>query len=306
MEITLSVVLALGSGLVALAVVYLSVDQVFFLPQLVKLAKGLTTAGSWEPVWIAVAALSGAALSFFGAATSFSAPLPAEPKASWDPLLLWNSMGWLARAVVVGLFIMSGWEIGVMIDRWMAYNAARKQSRAFAPAVAGALREGRIDEAIRVAERHKKSHSARVVVAGLTEFKAQQYGAGNESIEASKRALKRAEAVVHAELKQGVRALEMIGKAAPLVGFLGATAGLISALRQLSEHKTSALSASTPGVAVALFTTAVGLLLGLVSAVTLNHLTGRIDGFTKEMKNNSAELLVYFSERMGTRRRGLI
>ena len=55
-----------------------------------------------------------------------------------DPLGLWKAMGWVARTVVVILFIMSGWSIGVMIDRWMAYSAARKQSRAFAPAVAGA------------------------------------------------------------------------------------------------------------------------------------------------------------------------
>ena len=38
--------------------------------------------------------------------------------------------------------------------------------------VAGALREGKIDEAIKVAERNKKSHLAKVVTAGLQEFKA--------------------------------------------------------------------------------------------------------------------------------------
>src|ERR1700720_3802424 len=79
-----------------------------------------------------------------------------EQSVQWDPLSLWRQMGIIAKAVVVILFIMSGWSIGVMIDRWMAFNAARKQSRAFAPAVAGALRDGRIDEAIKVAERNKK------------------------------------------------------------------------------------------------------------------------------------------------------
>ncbi len=57
----------------------------------------------------------------------------------WDPVSLWHQMGWLARIVVVILFIMSAWSIGVMIDRAMAFSAARSQSRAFAPAVAGAL-----------------------------------------------------------------------------------------------------------------------------------------------------------------------
>ncbi len=47
----------------------------------------------------------------------------------WDPKSLWNQMGTLAKFVVVVLFIMSAWSIGVMIDRLMAFSAARKQSR---------------------------------------------------------------------------------------------------------------------------------------------------------------------------------
>ena len=86
---------------------------------------------------------------------------------SFDPLSMWNQMSWLGKAVVIVLFIMSAWSIGVMIDRLIAFNAARKQSRAFAPAVAGALREGKLDEAIKIADRYKKSHLAKVVVAGL-------------------------------------------------------------------------------------------------------------------------------------------
>ncbi|MFB3825704.1 MAG: MotA/TolQ/ExbB proton channel family protein [Bryobacteraceae bacterium] len=87
----------------------------------------------------------------------------------WDVRSMWAQMGPLAKAVVIGLFVMSAWSIGVMIDRLMAYNAARKQSRQFAPAVAGALREGKLDEAIKIADRYKKSHLAKVVVAGLQE-----------------------------------------------------------------------------------------------------------------------------------------
>src|SRR5919202_3147809 len=109
---------------------------------------------------------------------------------SWDPIHLWAQMGPLAKAVVIGLFIMSAYSIGVMIDRIMAYSAARKQSRQFAPAVAGALREGKLDEAVKIADRYKKSHLAKVVVAGLQEFRAHQEGdLPGEEIEASKRAL---------------------------------------------------------------------------------------------------------------------
>ena len=39
-------------------------------------------------------------------------------------------MTWLGKAVVIVMFIMSAWSIGVMIDRFIAFNAADKQSRA--------------------------------------------------------------------------------------------------------------------------------------------------------------------------------
>jgi len=83
---------------------------------------------------------------------------------------MWLHMQWPARTIAIILLGMSAWSLGVMMDRWLAFQAARKQSRQFAPIVAGALREGKLDEAIRVAERNKKSHLAKVVNAGLLEF----------------------------------------------------------------------------------------------------------------------------------------
>jgi len=47
----------------------------------------------------------------------------------WDVRSLINQMGTLAKLVVFLLFLMSAYSIGVMIDRFMAYSAARKQSR---------------------------------------------------------------------------------------------------------------------------------------------------------------------------------
>src|SRR5215475_10983658 len=90
----------------------------------------------------------------------------------FDVRSMWNQMGWLARIVVILLFVMSAWSIGVMIDRAIAFNGARQQSRQFAPAVAGAMRVGNVDETIKLADRFGKSHLAKFVVAGVQEFKA--------------------------------------------------------------------------------------------------------------------------------------
>src|SRR6516164_4489749 len=188
-----------------------------------------------------------------------------EGSVGWDPLSLWKKMGILAKIVVFILFIMSGWSIGVMIDRFMAFNAARKQSRAFAPAVAGALRDGKIDEAIKVAERNKKSHLAKVVTAGLMEFRAHQDSSDipGETIEASKRALERTEAIVHAELKRGLGGLATIGSTAPFVGLFGTVVGILNAFKGISTQKATGLGAVAGGISEALVTTAIGLFVAI-------------------------------------------
>jgi biopolymer transport protein ExbB/biopolymer transport protein TolQ len=207
------------------------------------------------------------------------------------------------KAIVVILFIMSAWSIGVMIDRVIAYSAARKQSRAFAPAVAGALREGKLDEAVKIADRFNKSHLAKVVVAGLQEFKAHQMSSEipGEDIEASRRALERAEAIVHAELKRGVSSLATIGSSAPFVGLLGTVIGIMNAFKQIATSKSTGIGAVAGGISEALITTALGLLVAIPAVWMFNYFTNRIEAFDVEMGNSSSELIDYFLKRTQAR-----
>ena len=222
-----------------------------------------------------------------------------EGQVGFDFVSMWHQMGVPAKLVVVTLFIMSAWSIGVMIDRLIAFNAARQQSRAFAPAVAGALREGKLDEAIKVADRYKKSHLAKVVVAGLQEFQAHNASSdlSGEQIEASKRALERSEAIVNAELKKGVSSLATIGSTGPFVGLLGTVVGIINAFQGMSTEKTSGLSAVAGGISEALVTTAIGLLVAIPAVMMFNYFTNRVEAFNVEMTNSSSELLDYFIKR---------
>ncbi len=217
----------------------------------------------------------------------------------FDLLSMWNQMGWLARFVVIIMFVMSAYSIGVMIDRVIAYNGARNQSRQFAPAVAGALREGKLDEAIKIADRFKKSHLAKVVVAGLQEFRAHNLSSdiSGEQIEASRRALERAEAIVHAELKRGVSTLATIGSSAPFVGLFGTVIGIINAFKGISTEKSTGLGAVAGGISEALVTTAIGLGVAIPAVWAYNYFVARLESFDVEMGNSSSELVDYFVKR---------
>jgi biopolymer transport protein ExbB/biopolymer transport protein TolQ len=165
--------------------------------------------------------------------------------------------------------------------------------------VAGALREGKLDEAIKIADRYPKSHLAKVVVAGLQEFRAHQMSSdiSGEEIEASKRALERAEAIVHAELKRGISSLATIGSTGPFVGLFGTVVGIINAFKGISSEKSTGLGAVAGGISEALVTTAVGLFVAIPAVWMYNYFSGRIEAFDVEMGNSSSELVDYFLKR---------
>jgi biopolymer transport protein ExbB/TolQ len=215
--------------------------------------------------------------------TSLAMFQDAAPEVGFSPMQLWGNMGNFARAIVIVLFIMSVWSLAVIIDRWLYFSAARKQSREFAPKVAGALKEGRLDEAIKVADRSKKSHLAEVVTAGLTEFRS--FGSGGaiteEQVESSKRALERSESIVHAKLKKGLGGLATIGATAPFVGLLGTVMGILNAFQKIATTKSQGLSAVAGGISEAL-------------VMTFNYFTNKVEAFDVEMDNSSSELVDYF------------
>src|SRR5262245_37314218 len=92
----------------------------------------------------------------------------------FSPLGIWRHTGWTARVVIIILLIMSVWSIAIMVERYLTFSAARNQSREFAPKVAVSLKNQKIDEAISLSDKYKKSHLAMVVNAGLQEFRAHQ------------------------------------------------------------------------------------------------------------------------------------
>jgi biopolymer transport protein ExbB/TolQ len=212
----------------------------------------------------------------------------------FSPLQLWGHMAWMARTVAVILFIESVWSLAVMIDRYLYFSAARKQSREFAPKVAGALKDSKLEEAIKIADRNKKSHLAEVVTAGLQEFRASQGQPTDETIASAGRALERAEAIVHAKLKRGLAVLATIGATAPFVGLFGTVIGILHAFDAIATQKTPGIGAVASGISEALVTTAFGLLVAVPAVMAFNYFTGRVEAFDVEMDNSSSELVDYF------------
>jgi biopolymer transport protein ExbB/TolQ len=207
-----------------------------------------------------------------------------------------KNLGPVAIGVIVILLIMSMYSIAVMVERFLTYRAAKAQSREFAPRVAQALKNDRIEEAINISDKHKKSHLAMVVNAGLQEFRAHEQSAeiSGEEVDASKRALQRAIAIKSAEFRRGLSGLATIGSTAPFVGLFGTVFGIISAFTGMKNAESAGIGAVAGGIAEALLTTALGLAVAVPAVWVFNYFTGKVDGFIIEMDNSASELIDYF------------
>jgi len=212
-----------------------------------------------------------------------------------------RNMGKVALVVVLILLIMSIWSIAIMVERYLTYSAAKNQSREFATKVAQSLKNQKIDEAISLSDKYKKSHLAMVVNAGLQEFRAHQLSndISGEIVDSSKRALQRATAIKVAEFKRGLSGLATIGSTAPFVGLFGTVFGIINAFQGMRNAESAGISAVAGGIAEALFTTAFGLLVAVPAVWLFNYYTSKVDNFVVEMDNSSAELIDYFLKQRG-------
>ena len=81
-----------------------------------------------------------------------------------DLMQMWQSMGFVAKAVAFILFIMSMWSFGVAIERFFTYTQARNPSKMYAPQVAKHLKEGRLKDAIALSSSKNYRYSVNVQV----------------------------------------------------------------------------------------------------------------------------------------------
>ncbi|MEK7830464.1 MAG: MotA/TolQ/ExbB proton channel family protein, partial [Acidobacteriota bacterium] len=180
-----------------------------------------------------------------------------------SPLELLRVMSWYGIAVMVILAIMSIYSIAVMLERYLTFSAAAKQSREFAPRVAEMLRSAHIEEAIKLSQHYRRSHLAVVVNSGLQELASQQgpktdRQTGQQTRKA-KRALRRAATMKSADLQRGLSSLATIGSTAPFVGLFGTVIGIIDAFHKMNSEQSAGFSTVAGGISEALVATAFGL-----------------------------------------------
>lgn len=218
-----------------------------------------------------------------------------------SPVAMWNSMGYIAKAVGLVMAVMSVYSLWVMVERFIVFSQAKNQSLKLIGGLSNVLTRSAYQDAIDVTKKFKNSHLAKVIAAGLLEFEAGRRDKRNIdpeiTVEAARQGMDRTAMITIAELKENLGALATIGATAPFVGLFGTVIGIINAFEGMAKGGGGIASVSA-GIAEALVMTAGGLFVAIPAVWAYNYFQNRVDRFTVEMSNSGSEMAIYFQKEM--------
>jgi biopolymer transport protein TolQ len=99
-------------------------------------------------------------------------------------------------------------------------------------------------------------------------------------------------------LGRHLSSLATIGATAPFVGLFGTVWGIMNSFQSIALSKNTTLAVVAPGIAEALFATALGLVAAVPAVVAYNKLSGDLDRFANRASNFADEFAVVLSREL--------
>ncbi|HEX6939419.1 MAG TPA: MotA/TolQ/ExbB proton channel family protein [Longimicrobiales bacterium] len=201
--------------------------------------------------------------------------------ASYSLLQLFRDGGvWMYPLLLCSLL-----ALGVILAKAYTLRAARRHSRTILANVEALGREGRIAEAIGLAAATPGPVAA-ILLAGL-----QRVQDGRATARDIERAIKTTGTIELGFLERGLVVLATISNVAPLLGFLGTVAGMISAFGAIADAGQVEASLVAGGIKVALITTAAGLIIAIPVNIGYNFFVTWIDKLIQDMEEGTTAVL---------------
>ncbi len=200
-----------------------------------------------------------------------------------DPLELFLQADIIVQAVMLGLILASIWVWTIIVSFSLRLGGLTTKSRDYE----AEFWEQRDREALLTKQVRKEVPSARVAAAGLDEWKRstakqpvdrdatrQRIGAAMESQVAEEAD----------ELAGRLNFLATVGSVAPFVGLFGTVWGIMNSFFQIGAQQSASLAVVAPGIAEALFATAIGLFAAIPAVIAYNRFSGSVNLYEAKLQ----------------------
>ncbi|MEI9850472.1 MAG: protein TolQ [Sphingomonas sp.] len=182
----------------------------------------------------------------------------------------------LVQVVMAGLFIASVWSWAIIFSFGFRLANVRKGIEKF---------EVDYREADDIDEFHRRAAGrdqpiARVFAAGVTEWRRSTAGKAIDREGTRERLATAMGATVANEidkLADRLNFLATVGAVAPFVGLFGTVVGIMNSFTSIAREQNSSLAVVAPGIAEALFATAIGLFAAIPAVIAYNRFSHGIN-----------------------------
>ena len=183
---------------------------------------------------------------------------------------LFMQAGPVVKIVMFGLLLASVWAWAIIIEKLFAFRRARREADRFEQLFWSGQS---LDELYSALSRGRTFSMASLFVAAMREWK--------RSVEGNIRAMGgiqlRVEKVMDVTISREMEQLDRrllflatVGSTAPFVGLFGTVWGIMTSFQAIAVSKNTNLAVVAPGIAEALFATALGLLAAIPAVVFYN------------------------------------
>jgi biopolymer transport protein TolQ len=217
------------------------------------------------------------------------AAAPAAAPTRLDPVALFIGADIIVQAVMVGLILASVWVWMIIISFRLRIGGLSKRSRAYE----GEFWEQRDREGLLTRQMRKDVPAARVAAAGLDEWRK---SIAKQPVDRDA-ARQRIAAVMDSQIAEEADALAgrlnflaTVASAAPFVGLFGTVWGIMNSFFQIGAQQSASLAVVAPGIAEALFATAIGLFAAIPALVAYNRFGASVDRYEATLQRFADKL----------------
>jgi biopolymer transport protein TolQ len=187
-----------------------------------------------------------------------------------SPIALFLQADIIVKLVMIGLLIASIWTWAIIIAQWTKLRRVGRESDRYERDF---WKADDVD-AFQEANRGLDVPSAKVVNAGLVEWRRSTKAKVVDRDGTRARLATAMGATIAAEidrLSDRLNILATVGSVAPFVGLFGTVWGIMRSFTAIAAEQNSSLAVVAPGIAEALFATALGLFAAIPAVVAYNR-----------------------------------
>src|SRR5258705_3783093 len=214
--------------------------------------------------------------------------------------LFWNAH-WIVQGVMLGLLICSVWVWAIAIDKTFLFARMRRAMDRFEQA----FWSGQSLEELYRALASRPTHSmAALFVAAMREWKRSLEGQPRSFAGLQMRIEKVMDVTIQREiarLERHLLVLATVGSAGPFVGLLGTGWGIMTSLRAIAGQQATSLAVVAPGIAEALFATAVGLIAAIPATIFYNKFVSDVNKQAQRLQGVADEFAAILSRQIDER-----